>query len=206
MAVIVRLAFQPAVRERVRADEVIQRINGAHNAAVIPAGTEGVHQRSKSFISRCVVLFQRFLHGICAEHGHLAVVQNAEIGREIELVKKLAHEIAAKAVDRADVGARHEQLLALQMYVVRGLFQQEGKLPGNARAHLGCRRARKCDNKQSICRSGVFRVREPFDHTLHQNGCLAGTGRCGNQQASPPCADCVTLCLCPLPCHGAPPF
>ena len=72
------------------------------------------------------------------------------------------------------MGTRHEQLLALQVHVVRGLFQQEGKLPGNTRAHLGCRRTRKCDDKQPICRSGVFRVREPFDHALHQNGRLAG--------------------------------
>ena len=187
------------------ADKIVKRIDGAHNPAVVPARGKGVDQCEESFVSPSVVVLEHLLDGVGAQDGHFAVIENAEVGRDIELIEKLAHEIAAEAVNRADMCPRHENLLALQMHVARVLLEQQSNLPGNAGAHLCGGSAGKGNNEQPVGGRGMYRIGQPLEHTLDENGCFSRPGRRRDEQASSACADRVGLRLSPFSCHAPPP-
>lgn len=64
------------------------------------------------------------IHRLLAEKGHFSGIGNPEIRRDIQLIEIFPHQLIAKAVNRADMGAVQQNLLALKLGVRRICLQK----------------------------------------------------------------------------------
>ena len=104
---------QPAFREGMAADKIIEIQQGIPQPEVVPAGAERFGEGVKPFVLLLVVSGKHLVGGLSPEHCHLAFLADAEILGDIQLIEILPGQLTAKAVDRADPGLGQQKLLAL---------------------------------------------------------------------------------------------
>ena len=196
---------KPTLRERMRTDKIVQPANRFGHCLVISAGRKRLHKLIKPRVSLRVKLLQRFSRGLRPENGDFPVVQHADIRRHAEAEKILPNKIGAKAVNRTDMRARQQKLLALEALVKRVFLQHAGKRSGNAAAHFGCRGLGEGHDKEPVRIRRMFRVGDALDNALYQDRCFSGTGGGGNKQCAAARADCVQLFRRPVSAHDFSP-
>ena len=98
--------------------------------------------RFGQFILSGVVFLQFFIEGFVGEQARLAFVEHGQLRVQAEFVEMFAHELEAKAVERADVrGVEQRDLFRPTLVEGRG-SRDEGILPAHDAAAGAFRRRR----------------------------------------------------------------
>ena len=192
----------PLLWEGVSLRVVIQAADGIAQLRIVPTLA---HQLQKLRKSRIILLIKCFKHRVycfTAQEGELSRVQNPVIRREVKQVKMLAHQVIAKAVDRADRCAGQQHLLAQQPRIVRP-GEPLGDGGGNTLAHFSGSGLCEGHDQQSIRVAAIDRIEQPLDDTLHQHRRFAGARRRIHQQRPAARLDGVFLLRRPFSfCHA----
>ena len=180
--------------------ELFDRLPERHIAA---AGGKLIAQAQKGLVPLFIAFFEHLAQRKLFILRAVAFVEHAEIRQNAELVEIFTHQIAAEAVDGADLCRLQQQLLLPQPQAAaaRLLFLQRGV---DFFFHLRRGGAGKGDDHQLVGRALVFFIGQAADDPLHQNGGFARPGGGADQKRALPPVDRLLLFSRPVR-HGLPP-
>ena len=173
-------------------------------AAVIPSGGEGIHQKGEVplRINVPVLLLQHVLQHLGHHHMALPLVAQAEVRVQIQQVPALPEEGGAEGVDGGDLSLIDQGGLPAEVPVVGSLRQPGGQLLGDAGPQLPCGRLGVGDDQELVQIHPL--PGHPVHEPLHQHPGLARACCGGDQQLPAPVIHDPLLFLCQGKGHGLP--
>ena len=180
-------------------------------AAVVPAGGEGVHQDGEGTAlgQPLIPRIQHLLQHLGHEDTALPLVAQTEVRVQVQQVAALPEESGAEGVDRGDLRLIHQGGLAAEMAVVGGHGQPVGQLLGDPPPELRRRRLGEGDHQEAVDVQPL--LGHPVQQPLHQHPGLPRPRRRRHQQLPAPIVydlslfvcqrkghDCRLLCFFPL--------
>ena len=167
-----------------------------HQAAVVPPGGHGVHQKGKvaALGQVLVALVHYIVEGAEHEYTGFSLVTEAEIRVDIQQMAALAEEFYAEGVNGGDVRLIDQGILAAEAAVTRVFRCINGELIHNAGAQFCGGGIRKRYHQEAV---NIYALPcHPRQQALHQYSGLARARCRRNQQATASVFYCGFLLTC----------
>ena len=173
-------------------------------AAVVPSGGEGVHQKGKVplWVDALVLLLQHILQHLGHHHMALPLVAQAEVRVQIQQVPALPKEGCTEGVNGGDLRLIDQGGLPAEVPVIGGLRQPGRQLLGDAGPQLPRGRLGVGDDQELVQVQPL--PGHPVHEPLHQHPGLARACGGGDQQLPAPVIHDPLLFLCQGKGHGLP--
>ena len=146
----------------------------------------------------CVRFLHQLLRRFVEQQERFIVVRQPEIGAQVQRVEIFADQREAERVHGHDLRGVNEIHLTAQVPVLRVCGQRLGQPLQNAGTHFCGSGVCKRDNQKAGDIAGVFFIGQPPEDALHQNGCLSGTGGCGDKRPAATACDGLLLLFGPV--------